>query len=301
MKAPEWIEVRVEVPSGWHELAAEALALGPCTSVSIEPGPSGEVVRTYVPRGEDGPALRRELAAALADLAARTGAEELAGLAPVFTPLAPEDYAESWKAVWRPFRLGRLVVAPPWWEGALRPGELRLVLDPGGAFGSGRHPTTRACLRALLARMRGGERVLDAGSGNGVLAVTAALLGADEVLGFDVDPVAPAYGRALAEANGVAAACEFRTGGFEALEAEDAGFDVVLANIYSDVLREHAVDLFARLAPGGWFVFSGISSRDAEATEAAVRRAGLAVEERPRRGRWCSLVGVRPKSPGSPA
>jgi len=292
MDAPGWTEVRVVVPAGWHELVAGALADGPCTSISVEQEGDQEVVQSYLCSTEDTAERRGQLASALAALA-RTD-PELAGLVPTFRALPPEDYAESWKDSWRAFRVGRrLVVAPPWWEGRLRPGELRLELEAGGSFGSGRHPTTRACLRALLARVRGGERVLDAGCGNGVLGVTAALLGADEVLGFDLDPASPAYGAALAAANGVAERCSFRQGDFEVLGPSDTGFDGLAANIYADVLQARALDLAGRLRPGGWFVFSGVAREHGDATSSAITAAGLTTQERHRRGRWLTFIGTR--------
>jgi len=296
-----WTEIRVDVPLGWHELVAEALALEHCTSVSVgnasigqRPAPPGrEALRAYVESGQDTPELRRRIALALAGLAQVSGAEELVDLTPLFKPLPPEDYARSWRKVWRPFRLGRLVVAPPWWEGSLRSGETRLILEPGGAFGSGRPATTRACLRALLERMRGGERVLDAGTGSGILTVTAALLGAREVLGFDVDPTSRTYGEDLAAANGQAARCTFRCGGFESLEEVDRNFDVVLANIYADVIQAQAGELAARLTPRGWFAFSGCATDHRDATLAAIEGAGLVVDQERRRGRWHTFVGGR--------
>ncbi|MDA1263483.1 MAG: 50S ribosomal protein L11 methyltransferase [Planctomycetota bacterium] len=289
-----WTEVRVDAPAGWHELVAASLAFDPCTSISVEPGPGSgvESVRTYLPSNQDAPALRARICASVEALG--VDVTELTGLEVTFTPLPTEDYAESWKQVWRPFRLGRrLVVAPPWWEGEVTDQELLLTLEPGGAFGSGKHPTTRACARALVDRLQGGERVLDAGSGNGILSVTAALAGAGPVLGFDIDPTASAYGEALAAANGMSARCSFRQGGFEVLTDADIAFDVITANIYSDVVQAQAGALAARLAPTGWFVFSGIPRHHHHATAAAIRAAGLVIEEERRRGRWHSYLGRR--------
>lgn len=294
------------MPAGWHELVAGALAGGPCTSVAIgststgqEPGPEGfEVVRAYLPDDEDTPGRRAELRRALEGLAGSTGATELAAVTVSFRPLPPEDYATSWRKSWKPFRVGRLVVLPPWREHAPRPGEVRLTLEPGGAFGTGRHATTRTCLRVLLERVSGAERVLDAGSGSGILAVTAVLLGARSALGFDVDPVATRTADALAQANGAAGRCAFRTGGFEVLRGGDRGFDAVVANLYSDLLRSEAGELAGRLRPGGWFAFSGCALAHRDPTVEALRAAGLAIEEERRRGRWCTFVGVRPAAEG---
>lgn len=302
MATPGWTEVKVLVPLGWHELVAETLAGPPCTSVCIgnpsigqEPPPEGfEVLRTYLPSHLDTRERRRTIEESLRDLAVRSAVPELEGLEPSFKALPPEDYASAWRKRWRAFRVGHLAVVPPDHPHELDPDDLGLILEPGGAFGSGRHATTRACLLELQLRVRGGERVLDAGSGSGILSVTAALLGAGEVLGFDVDDSAPVYGAALASDNGVADICSFRHGGFEVLGARDTNFDAVLANIYSDVIEAEAVNLRERLRPGGWFLFSGCPAHHRDSTHAAIEAAGLCVEVERRRGRWHTFAGVRP-------
>lgn len=289
-----WTEVRVVAPLGWHELITEALASGPCSSAQVIVAGDEEVVTAYLPSSEDHEGMRAEIRAAIA--AITTIDPVLADLAATFTPLPPEDYEESWKEHWRPFRVGRrFVVAPPWWDGELKPGELKLELTPGGSFGSGGHATTRMCLRALTERVTGGERILDAGSGSGILTVAAAMLGARSVTAFDVDPTSPDYGEALAQAGGVADRCEWRCGGFEVLGDEDQGFDGLTANIYSDVIQANATELAARLRPGGWFVLSGIPRHHADETRAVVEATGLEVATRERRGKWVSLFGTKPE------
>jgi ribosomal protein L11 methyltransferase len=300
VSAPGWTEIRVLVPIGWQELVAETLAIGPCTSVAFgrptlasEPEPEGfEYVRTFVASGSDTPALRAEVRASLESLAARAEVEELAGMALEFRELPPEDYARSWRKVWKPFRVGRIAVVAPWWESVLRASDLRLELEPGGAFGSGRHATTRMCLRLLQERLVPGTRLVDAGSGSGILAVAAALLGAREALGFDIDPNAEAWAEDLAQRNGAAARARFRTAGFECLPGLGR-FDALVANIYSDVVIEHAPALREALVPGGWFVFSGCAQQHARATRAAIEAAGSKVEEERVRGRWHTFAGIR--------
>lgn len=305
--APRWIEVRVLAPLGWCELVAEQLAIGPCTSVTFgrpslatEPAPEGfDFVRTFIPSHADSPGLREDIAATLRSLAERTGADELRALSLEFRPLPPEDYATSWKKSWKPFRVGRLCVLAPWSTSQPRAGDLVMRLEPGGAFGSGRHATTRTCMKVLLARIRGGERVLDAGSGSGILGVTAALCGAGSVYGFDVDPNAEPYANELARDNGVAHVCRFETAGFESLFAARGSFDVVLANIYSDIIQQHAGTLRDALSPEGWFAFSGCPVHHAVPTREAIRAAGLGVEFEWVRGRWHTFVGRRGPRRGS--
>jgi ribosomal protein L11 methyltransferase len=296
-----WCEIAVAAPLGWHELVASDLAerfqsgvaFG-AASLASAPIPEGcELVRVYVAGAEDVRELAVRARAALESLAERAGAAELAALDVSVRALPPEDFARSWEKRWKPFRVGRLAVVPPTWRGTARASDRLLRLEPGGAFGTGRHTTTRACLRAIQARIVGGERVLDAGTGNGVLAVAALLFGADRALAFDNDPHAVPYAARLAEENGVAGRCELRAGGFDVLRGDERGFDAVLANIYADLIQRHAAELAERLAPSGWFVFSGCHRDHRLATEAALAAAGLAVDARRSTGRWDTYEGGR--------
>jgi len=119
------------------------------------------------------------------------------------------------------------------------------------------------------------------------------MFGAHSALGFDLDPNARPYAQALARDNGLADRCEFLEGGFELLEPRPAAFDVVVANIYSDVLQAHAVDIARCLRPHGWFALSGCPLQHAPPTIAAVLSAGLAIEETLVRGRWHTFIGRR--------
>lgn len=295
-----WTEVRVDVPLGWQELVGEALSFGPCTTVALgttsiaarQPDANSEAVRTFVMAKDDNPAFRASVQAKLEALGEAVGVDELRGLKAAFKPLPPEDYATSWRKDWKPFRVGKLVLLPPWREeGPPRDTDMRLTIEPGGSFGSGRHASTRTCLRVIDLRIRGGERVLDAGTGSGILSVAATMLGANSALGFDIDPASRTSAEELAESNGVAARCDFREGDFSVLGDDEANFDVVLANIYADVLQAHAAELKRRLAPDGWFAFSGCRVDHRDATVAKMSEVGLEVHEERRRGRWVTLVG----------
>jgi ribosomal protein L11 methyltransferase len=300
LSSPEaWVEVRVIVPLGWQELVADNLALEPCTSAAfgrpnlgVKRAPEGsEYVRFFFRQADDSEGLRAELQERLAKLLRLVQEPELEGLELTFKLLPPEDYATSWEKSWKPFRVGPLCLLPPWDERSLASHEKRLTIQPGGSFGSGRHATTRTCLRTLTRRLRGGERVLDAGAGSGILSVSSALLGAQSCLGFDIAANSAAASRQLARDNGVLDRCSFRSGGFEVLREDELDFDVVLANIYSDVIQLHAEDLAARLAPNGWFAFSGCPDQHHAPTLAAIEAAGLVVEEPLQRGRWHTFVG----------
>lgn len=296
-QADGWIEVRVRVPLGWHELVAEALVVEPCTQAVIEDalppeGSGGEVftdVTTFYAAREDSSAVRAAITAAVRARAERAAEPALRDLAVGFTHLPARDYAESWKASWRAFRVGRLCIVPPWSELELRPADLPLRLAPGGSFGTGRHPTTRTCLERLQSLIRPGDRLLDAGSGSGVLAVASALLGAGEVHGFDLDPNAETAANDLARDNGVLERCHFRTGGFDSLVGSEP-YDGVVANIYADVLAAQATIL--RACARRFVLLSGIHRRHLDGLRPLLAAAGLTVvAERPR-GAWRTLECV---------
>lgn len=297
-----WTEVRVLAPEGWLELVAQtlsALTTGGAAfgrpSLGTDPAPEEhDYVRSFLPDRDDTPERRAAIVAELARLGEATGASELRDLRVEFRELPPEDYASSWKKTWKPFRVGRLCVVPPGDERRLRADDVRLVLEPGGAFGSGRHVTTRECLRAAQERMVRGQRILDAGSGSGILAVTCVLLGANEALGFDLDPNARPYAEALALENAAADRCEFVTGDFGVLGETSEVFDGVLANLYADVLCAELPKIERVLRPGGWFALSGCESRHAPRVLETISRCNLLLDEMRIRGRWHTFVGSRP-------
>ncbi len=295
----EWTEVLVLVPRGWEELVADVLCRASGTSVAIgdvgrvrPPAPGGKVwVRTALSPDRAGQVARRALSDALAALAGLTGEPELGGLETAFRAIPAEDWANAWQKTWKPFRVGRLCVVAPHRRSALRADDVALELVPGGAFGTGRHATTRACLRLLQERVREGQRVLDAGTGTGILAVAAALFGASSTLGFDVDPSSEPFATDLARRNGVADRCRFVTSGFEVLEGHADPFDGVFANLYSDLIQQYAGVLAAHVRPSGWCVFSGCPELNLEPTWRAIETAGFTDLELSRRGRWCTVSG----------
>jgi len=299
-----WIEARVLAPEGWLELVAEALGVEPCAGAAFgrpslasqAPPPGHDYVRVFVPERADGPALRRAIEERIGGLAEASGAAELAGLSVEFRELPPEDYATAWRKDWKPFRVGRLCVLAPGCGDRRRASDLVLRLEPGGAFGTGRHVTTRDCLRELQILVRPGDSVLDAGSGSGILAVTSALLGARRAFGFDVDADAKPYAEALARENGAADRCAFGIAGFECLDALPSAFDLAVANIYADVIAAGIEALARAIRPGGRFVFSGCTEARADALVETISRSPLAIERMRASGRWRTFAGRRTRA-----
>jgi len=206
--------------------------------------------------------------------------------------LAEQDWAEAWKSFFFVERIGdRLVVKPSWRSHEPCPDDVVLELDPGMAFGTGLHPTTRMCARACERYVRKGMQVLDVGTGSGILALAAAKLGAAKVVALDVDPVAVAAARKNVALNGLADRVEVRQGSVD--QVEPSGFDLVLANIIARVIVDLAPGLYNALSPQGVLAASGIIAEREEWVRGALLGVGLEIEETLAEGDWRTLVGRR--------
>jgi ribosomal protein L11 methyltransferase len=198
------------------------------------------------------------------------------------------DWADAWKEHYVPQRIGRLVVVPSWLpDEPIGPDELPIILDPGMAFGTGLHPTTRGCLILLQELSPMPPRVLDVGIGSGILAIAALRLGATGVHGVDTDPLAVDAARTNAARNGLGDRVTADAGTLP--EAPVERFPLVLANLVAAVLVDLAPRLAAHLAPGGVLLASGIIAPRADEVIAAMDRVGLAVTARRDDDEWVSL------------
>jgi len=201
------------------------------------------------------------------------------------------SWAEAWKEHYVAQRIGRVVVVPSWLEEPPRAGEVRIVLDPGMAFGTGLHPTTRGCLELLQELDPMPSRVLDVGTGSGILAIAALALGADAAVGLDTDELAVEASSANAQRNGVGS--RFTAIHGSADEAPDKAYPLIVANLVAALLVRLAPSLAARMAPGGVLIASGIIETRAAEVIDAMREAGLAIERRRDDGEWMSLLVAR--------
>ncbi|MDR0379046.1 MAG: 50S ribosomal protein L11 methyltransferase, partial [Candidatus Accumulibacter sp.] len=179
----------------------------------------------------------------------------------------------------------RLWIVPSW-HAAPDPRAIVLVLDPGMAFGTGSHPTTRLCLEWLERVMTPGSAVLDYGCGSGILGIAAARLGATNVLGVDIDPQAVATGRSNAARNGVDVRFD------DAATRIDERFDLVVANILANPLRLLAPAICAHVRPGGRLALSGILSAQAEEL-IAVYAPWIPLAPAGEREGWVCLAGTK--------
>lgn len=248
---------------------------------------------------------------------------------PQLRHLAETDWAEAWKAHYHVLPIGRRLVIKPTWEPYTpRPDQVVIELDPGLAFGSGLHATTRLCLELLEEHLRPGGRVLDVGTGSGILAIAAARLGAAAVLALDNDPEAVRVARENVALNGVADRVTVRAGTLAAdgtllaaaddaapgltaelpphlgergdapMTAADNGhppgdYDLVLANILAETIVELAPGLVRSLAAAGKLVVSGIIQERADAVVERLRACSLPRIERHQDGDWVALLAQR--------
>ena len=226
--------------------------------------------------------------------------EEEERLRKLVRELPDEDWKNSYKAHFKAWKFGRLNWVPVWERETfvLPAGEEVLWLDPGMAFGTGNHETTRLCCErlALFAATNGNSvGVIDAGCGSGILALSAAKLGFGRVAGFDNDPEAIRVSEENAVLNGLAGRVEFYVGDLVTGFAGGRTAGLVLANIQADVLMRFVKELCAAVAPGGQLVLSGILSQELETVRAefATLAMGWRVESRVL-GEWADLALTRP-------
>ena len=210
---------------------------------------------------------------------------------PAYAWVQDEDWANAWKAYFKPTHVGdRLVVIPSWEEYQLQEGELPLYLDPGMAFGTGTHPTTGLCLRWLEKLVQPGAYVLDVGTGSGILALAASRLGADKVVAIDLDPVAVTVAEENMAKNQIRnVAVRLQT--LDQVEPDEA--DLVIANIIASVIISILPDVASRMKQGGRFLASGIiAERKQEVLDALTATWMLPLEVRTEGG-WVAILATK--------
>lgn len=204
-----------------------------------------------------------------------------------------EDWAEVWKRFYKPFRAGqRLVVKPTWEDYDRRSDDLVIEIDPGMAFGSGMHETTSMCLELLETAVTPGKTVFDVGTGSGILAIGAALLGAKEVTAIDIDPTAVKVARENIEHNGLSDRVTALQG--DLLAKNDAVCDICVANIIADVICFFAGPLMDHIVPDGRFICSGIILEREQDVRNALLDAGWEILDTRRKGEWVAMISRRP-------
>ncbi len=302
-----WLEIQIEVDPEAAEIITAVVA---DLADGVELRDAGTVIRATADRAlviaHVAPEDRADLLAAVEETAVRMRESGLAIDPIVITErVAHEDeWRDVWKQFFRATRVGRsFIVRPSWDPGSVADGDRVIDLDPGRAFGTGGHASTRLVIalvenlaETLAAEGKTAPRFLDLGCGSGILSIAAARLWPDATgLAVDLDPESTACARENFERNHVSAV-ELLAGTLDAVPSEPR-FDVVLANIQADVLCALAPKLPSRLVDGGRAILSGLLLRDAEPVLGLFREAGFELVRRQDEGDWAALelrLGARP-------
>ncbi len=306
-----WLEVSLTVDGELAEAVADAFARFAPNGVTTEQAvryndaedegtPIGPItVRAYLPVDENIEETRQKVEQALAYLGMIQPLP-----APVFTPVADQNWMEAWKERYRPIPIGtRLIIVPAWLDSP-DPARIPIKIDPGMAFGTGTHPTTQLCLEFIEEHLGPPSSivhrpsVIDVGCGSGILSIAALKLGAEFALGVDIDEASLRASRENAEANGVpperfalglGSVAEVRAGNFPIRQSP-----LVLANILAPVLvRLFEAGMADLIEPGGLIILSGILEEQAQTVIEAAQAHGLVVTARKQRGDWVALAGQR--------
>lgn len=288
-----WYEITAQTPPALvEEVTALMIAVAPGGITVEQPvdilGPEmgfrvrgGEPVllKAYVPSSELGAVLISDL---------RNGMEAYPSVQLTAKPIYEQDWAVSWREFFGVVETGgRVVVVPTWVEHHPKPGQVIVRLDPGQAFGTGHHETTRLCLAALDGLARPGITMLDVGTGSGVLSIAAVKLGVPNVVAIDIDPIAAEVAVRNCEANGVAMHVAVSAG---TLSTEHPGrYGLVVSNISTPANTALAPIFGAVLEPDGDLLLSGILSSDSEGVLSAMREQGLQVVAITEERDWCCI------------
>ena len=321
----EWLELTIKTASGGIELVAASLTLWGYDSFVVDDQAEFEEflaqnhdywdyvdedlaremqgvsqIRLYLENGPEAMEQVAQLRSVLHTLPGQYPGVDFGSLAVELANLREEDWENNWKQYYQPIPIGtRLLVVPEWLHPENPEHRIPVRLDPGMIFGTGSHASTRMCLMELERLVRGGEQVLDLGSGSGILSIAALLLGAARATGVDIDPKAEDIARENAAFNDLhGAVFTARTGNVLGDEAFYASLgpgqnDLVLANIVADVIIPLAPKVPALLAPRGHFVCSGVLNTRLPEVLEALDAAGLAVESTRQENDWCRITAVR--------
>jgi len=298
-----WLEIACDVPEEHADVVAEFLSQlsgnGVCVdnqcvdafSTSEIPDSVRVVIKAYLSADGDPAPQMQELETFMSQLSARH--PEATFGSPTLSAVNSEDWSSSWKVHFKPLRVGkRLLIVPTWEEAAQLPGDLVVRIDPGMAFGTGGHETTRLCLELLEQTMESRDvtaspSLLDLGTGSGILAMAASLLGAGRILALDIDPDAVGVARENLALNQLSDCIECGTVPLESLAER---FDIILANILAEELVRLAPYLTDRLNPGGALVLSGILAEKESLVRQGFNSQPLTYCQTSCAGEWVALL-----------
>jgi ribosomal protein L11 methyltransferase len=296
----KWMELSIRAPSEFVEPLVYIFQRYGHSGVAIEedggfdpddtttpaPSPVSVILRTYLPMG-----TRYKSRKAMIDVGIRL----VSLIHPLGSPqervLKESEWEDAWKEHFTLLKIGqRTVVRPPWESYSPERNEVTIELDPGMAFGTGHHPTTRMCLEELEVLIQPKQTVLDVGTGSGILAIAASKLGASSVLAMDIDKISTRVARRNIRVNGVVRGIKVLQGNITETGKITNVFSIVIANINAKIISQNAKNLTALMAPGAILLASGIILEHLYETKEALSVAGLKVVRQHQDGDWFTLV-----------
>ena len=279
-----WFELTVEVPHPCSEAVANFLIESGSPGLQSEERADAVVLTAYFASDPPLDAVRRFCTA--------IGCASDHDVSMQVRQVADEDWGHNWKRHFVPLPIGRRLYVCPSWDALAPPGRVGVVIDPGMAFGTGQHPSTRGCLELLERRVAAGgvTRALDVGTGSGVLAIALAKLGVGDVCAVDTDPAACAIAAANARQNGVGTVVHMAP----SLDAVSGAFELIAANLFANVLQALAPRLTAMLRPSGVVICSGLLTEDEARVCTAYESLGLRRQDRYEENSWVTLALQRP-------
>ncbi|AGU81005.1 ribosomal protein L11 methyltransferase [Streptococcus sp. HMSC034B03] len=285
------------------DLGSQGVAIDDSADYLGEAGPFGEVlpqvkqlntvaITAYYPETVNLEMIRQEVKEYLAQL--RDFGLEIGETQLTTQQLAEEDWADNWKKYFEPARVTHdLTIVPSWTDYEATIGEKIIKLDPGMAFGTGTHPTTKMSLFVLEQILRGGETVLDVGTGSGVLSIASSLLGAKDIYAYDLDEVAVRVAQENIELNPDMENIHVASG--DLLRGVEIEADVIVANILADILVNLTDDAYRLLKDEGYLIMSGIISEKWNLVRESAEAAGFFLETHMIQGEWNACVFKKTK------
>ena len=286
----KWVSLSVWSPPDVQEAVANFLVEQTNRGVQLE----GELVTAYCPEGEEAQVCLQQLTHYYRDL--QQIYPNLPELKVAQKSLPGEDWSETWKSFFKPLIIGKNIVIKPTWESyEPKPGQVLIEIDPGRAFGTGKHPSTALCLEILELMLSESSRkkmdsvtsVLDVGTGSGILGIVAARLGAGRVLGLDLDHQALEVAEENLRRNGVE---RIMSVGSIPLHLLDETYDLVIANLTAPVITQMAASLCRCVSPEGWLVLSGILNEQMEEVVKFFQAHYFSVIESRSREEWVAIL-----------
>ena len=291
-----WIEIAIRVNSEAEDAASEVLYREGAQGVQLIEEGEQVLLKTYLPEADVSPeklAVIRDKVQALQNFGLNPGNVEV-----TTGTVREEDWANSWKEYFYPEKITEtFVVKPTWREYKAKPGEKVIEIDPGMAFGTGTHPSTYLALQALEEVAPKKPNLLDVGTGSGILAIAAALLGVPQITALDIDSVAVEVAKENVMLNNVQKQVQvMRSDLLQKVKEKGKKFKVVTANIIAEVILMLIPDLPEVLDEDGYFVASGIIVERFDQVREALEAQGYTLNQIYREGEWTALIAEKAKA-----